>query len=275
MCNTKSFILHTDTLAVLDEMTDAQAGKLFKAIKEYQLSGAERCEQDVEADTDSPLKDFVIRIAFAPFRAQFERDAEKYEKKVEKNRENGSKGGRPKKSEKTQSVFEEPKKADSDSDSDSDSDISTTTTEKENSTKKEIDTVVSAYNTECLSMRPLKIITAKRKQTINARIREHSIETVLEVITKASKSPFLAGDASSGWTADFDWIMKPTNFIKTLEGKYDERTTQTPASANRGNNNPTATQQHTAADRAQGYTDGLVSILNADDPTSSGLVPRL
>ena len=32
----KSFILHNDSLNVLDILTDEQAGKLFKAIKNYQ-----------------------------------------------------------------------------------------------------------------------------------------------------------------------------------------------------------------------------------------------
>jgi len=33
----KSFILHHDTLNVLDELTDEQAGKLFKAIFNYHI----------------------------------------------------------------------------------------------------------------------------------------------------------------------------------------------------------------------------------------------
>ena len=108
----KSFILHIDTLAVLDELTDEQAGLLFKAIKSYQMGL-------------NPELDFALRMAFLPFELQFKRDAANYEKTCEKNRENGSKGGRPKKpteSQETQSVILKPKKADSDNDSDSDSD---------------------------------------------------------------------------------------------------------------------------------------------------------
>jgi hypothetical protein len=91
----KSFILHIDTLAVLDELTNEQAGLLFKAIKSYQMG--------LNPELD------------------FKRDAANYEKTCEKNRENGSKGGRPKKpteTEKTQAVNLKPKKADSDSDND-------------------------------------------------------------------------------------------------------------------------------------------------------------
>ena len=36
MSGRKSFIIHKDSLSVLDDLTDEQAGKLFKAIKAYQ-----------------------------------------------------------------------------------------------------------------------------------------------------------------------------------------------------------------------------------------------
>ena len=64
-------------------------------------------------------------MAFLPFKNQFIRDGESYLKTVERNKANGSKGGRPKnplkpkETQKTHSVNKEPKKADSDNDSDS------------------------------------------------------------------------------------------------------------------------------------------------------------
>lgn len=104
----KSFIIHLDSLDILDEMTDEQAGKLAKAWKAYHKEE----ELDLEAD---------IKMAFIPFRNQFIRDEEKYVKIVERNRKNGSLGGRPeiekakkpnnptkpKETEKTQSVIPE------------------------------------------------------------------------------------------------------------------------------------------------------------------------
>jgi hypothetical protein len=104
------FILHLDSLSVLDELTNEQAGILFKAIKDYNL-GIE------------PELDFAMRMAFIPFKNQFERDLEKYQSICERNKNNGSLGGRPKKAnvtEKTQAVFEKPKKADNDNDNKND-----------------------------------------------------------------------------------------------------------------------------------------------------------
>jgi len=111
----KSFILHLDSLQILDEMTDEQAGQLFKAIKDYH-SGK-------ELETSQ-----LIRIAFNSFKQQFAREAIKYQKVCERNRANGAKGGRPpnqpKESQNNPLGFSKtqgnPKNLDSDNDSDND-----------------------------------------------------------------------------------------------------------------------------------------------------------
>ncbi len=92
----KSFIVYLDLLDSLDELSDAQAGKLFKTIKAYHRSVAEGATQECAANLESLLKDFVNRLAFAPFRAAFERDAEKYQDRCRRMKENGMKAGRPK-----------------------------------------------------------------------------------------------------------------------------------------------------------------------------------
>lgn len=79
----KSFLLHIDSLDILDELTNEQAGLLFKAIKSFQLGE--------EANLDQ-----MVKIAFSPFKNQFIRDAEKYEKTCKARAEAGSKGGKQK-----------------------------------------------------------------------------------------------------------------------------------------------------------------------------------
>jgi len=108
----KSFIIHKDSLSVLNKLTDEQAGKLFKAIFYYQINNV------LPEDT-------LTSIIFEPFLNQFKRDDVKYQNVVERNKINGSKGGRPKTQENPlgylaiQENPKEPKKADSDSKSDS------------------------------------------------------------------------------------------------------------------------------------------------------------
>lgn len=92
----KSFVLNIDLLNVLDSMDDKQAGRLFKVIRAYWLREAERCQQDADTGYDELLKDFVTRLAFAPFQAQFDKDIQRHNAMVERNRANGRKGGAPK-----------------------------------------------------------------------------------------------------------------------------------------------------------------------------------
>jgi hypothetical protein len=125
----KSFVIHKDSLCILDRLTDEQAGKLFKAIRNVQ-NGIE------------PTDDTLIQIVLEPFVQQFKRDEGKWQATIERNAKNGAKGGRPRQSTDNQSEKEEtqekpknpvgyfgllknpnkPKKADSDSVSVSDSD---------------------------------------------------------------------------------------------------------------------------------------------------------
>jgi hypothetical protein len=111
----KSFMLHLDSLEILDELTNEQAGLLLKAFKDYHT------DQELNLDP-------IIKMCFVPFRNQFIRDEDKYQKVVERNQNNGKKGGRPKEqdepklSQETQSVILKPRKADNDNDNDNDSD---------------------------------------------------------------------------------------------------------------------------------------------------------
>jgi hypothetical protein len=112
----KSFFLYKDNLSILKQLTDEEAGKLFKAIYEYQTSNI-------------LPQDRLISIIFEPFLNQFKRDGQKYQNVVERNKINGAKGGRPKTQDnplvylETQINPSEPKKADKDKDKDKDKDI--------------------------------------------------------------------------------------------------------------------------------------------------------
>jgi hypothetical protein len=115
-----TILLHMDSLCILDEMTELQAGIFIKAIKHYKLTN------------ELPPLDFALKMAITPFINQFARDKVKYQKVVERNAINGAKGGRPpiihdnpqepKKPSGLIDNRQEPKKADKDKDNDSDSD---------------------------------------------------------------------------------------------------------------------------------------------------------
>lgn len=66
-------------------------------------------------------------------------------------------------------------------------------------------------------------IEGQRKAMLNARISEYGIDTVRHVIVLASQSNFLNGGGGKGFVANFEWIMRPNNFPKILDGNFNNK----------------------------------------------------
>ena len=64
-------------------------------------------------------------------------------------------------------------------------------------------------------------MTDKRKKSVSARASEHGKNSIMDVFHNVLQSSFLLGRNDKNWRCDFDWIFKPTNFIKILEGNYN------------------------------------------------------
>ena len=63
--------------------------------------------------------------------------------------------------------------------------------------------------------------TPQRISMVTARIKEYSFDDVKNAILLAEQSAFLQGKTNKNWMANFDWIIKPNNFPKVLEGNYN------------------------------------------------------
>ena len=79
----ESFILYTEQKEVIDNLTDEDAGKLFKGIFEYAVG-------------NEPEFHNLLKLVFIPIRQQLERNAKKYSEIKEKRRIAGAKGGKQK-----------------------------------------------------------------------------------------------------------------------------------------------------------------------------------
>lgn len=66
-------------------------------------------------------------------------------------------------------------------------------------------------------------ITDKRKRVINNLLKEYSAEEVLQAMEKVHTSSFLQGNNKTGWQISFDWFINKSNFLKVLEGNYDDK----------------------------------------------------
>ena len=64
-------------------------------------------------------------------------------------------------------------------------------------------------------------MTDKRKKSIKARVAEYDKQATMDVFNNILQSPFLLGRNDRNWRCDFDWIFRPTNFTKILEGNYN------------------------------------------------------
>lgn len=66
----------------------------------------------------------------------------------------------------------------------------------------------------------VSVMTDKRKKAVRARAAEHGKGAIMKVFEMVRQSSFLTGANEKDWVCDFDWIFRPTNFIKILEGNY-------------------------------------------------------
>lgn len=84
-----------------------------------------------------------------------------------------------------------------------------------------VDMVINKWNE--LGLQKLVAINpnTNRSKLLNARIKEYGVEKILEAINNISKSSFLKGQNNKGWIITFDWLIKPNNFLKVLEGNYN------------------------------------------------------
>jgi hypothetical protein len=109
----KSFILHLDSLVILDKMTDQQAGQFLKILYNYQKNNT------------IPELDFAMEMAITPFLNQFSRDEEKYLSICDRNKTNIEKRWNTKNTTGTSGIPKIPmdtKNTDNDSDNDNDND---------------------------------------------------------------------------------------------------------------------------------------------------------
>lgn len=77
-------------------------------------------------------------------------------------------------------------------------------------------------------------ITEKRKRVINNLLKEYSLEEVIQSMEKIHTSSFLQGNNKTGWQIAFDWFINKSNFLKVLEGNYDDKENENTGSKNFG-----------------------------------------
>lgn len=98
---------------------------------------------------------------------------------------------------------------------------------KESNCRTEARRCVEAWNSLAeYGIKPVSKIRSdsKRGEMLNARIKQYGVDNVLKAIEKIKGSSFLQGKTKTDvqWF-DFEWFVRPNNFPKVLEGKYDDK----------------------------------------------------
>lgn len=82
------------------------------------------------------------------------------------------------------------------------------------------------FNDNKRNLAEVKKMTDARKKRISILQKQYGKECLMHAIEKARDSDFLQGINSKNWTASFDWIFTPANFIKILEDNYANKQQQ-------------------------------------------------
>lgn len=83
--------------------------------------------------------------------------------------------------------------------------------------------VVEAWNEAADRCRLAKVaqLTPARRRTLDARIREHAQSDFRAAIDCIERNTWMHGENDRGWRVDFDWLLKPANFVRAVEGGFD------------------------------------------------------
>jgi hypothetical protein len=120
-------------LTSIEPLNDAERGRLFTAMLTYSITG------------EVPELRGNERFIFPTMKVNIDREVESYQSAVKTNQANGAKGGRPKKTEKTDSVFEKPKETEKSQEK-----------EKEEDKDKEKEYILSSLSRESKETHSLK-----------------------------------------------------------------------------------------------------------------------
>jgi hypothetical protein len=96
---------------------------------------------------------------------------------------------------------------------------------KSNRQRFDPDPYIKKFNDICQDLSKVEKITDERKKKLHKILMDYGDDKYFLALTKVHASDFLSGRAATErpWASTFDWILKPANFIKIIEGQYDNK----------------------------------------------------
>ena len=160
-------------------------------------------------------------------KSQIERDAQKYQERCDKNRNAANNRWR-----KENNLSPQQSKTDANAynctQTDADTDIDTDT-ENVCSSDKDISNidykkVIDWYNetVKPLGLPTILTMNDNRKTLFNKIITIYGRNSLTKAFEMVKRSSYLRGDTNSQIKMSFDWLFTEDNYVKVLEGKYDD-----------------------------------------------------
>lgn len=217
----ESFVFYSDFFETLFALPESECVKVLRAIREYMHGG------------DYPL-DGAAEVAFIPIRQTMDRDNEKFEKVCEQRSIAGKRSSEMRRLQgdiHTQATNVESVEQSSANATEYESETESEHEEEcENGsehhtslqTQPQFSAVMRSFNTAFAGRLPqIKQMSPARRKAVKARLEENGVQSLAVVMKNVSESAFLQGKNDHGWRADFDWIFRPANYLKILEGNYN------------------------------------------------------
>lgn len=162
--------------------------------------------------------------------SQLDKFNSNYEQNViDRNRVNGAKGGRPKKSQENPNnpmgLNETQKTLNKNKNINKNENINNNIEEGKpspTSEKIDYDSFVNFYNGTCTNLPKVIKLTQSRKNAIRIILKKFNKKEIAEGLKIANETDFLIGNNKRGWKADFDFIIKENNLTKIIEGSYEK-----------------------------------------------------
>ena len=216
----KSFLVYYDMIEQLDVLTDVEVGMLFRAVVLFAKEGV-----------IPKFDDKALTVLFLGMKSQIERDAQKYQERCDKNRNAANNRWR-----KENNLSPQQSKTDAnayncmqtDADIDIDTDIDTDT-ENVCSSDKDISNidykkVIDWYNNTVkpIGLPTIMTMNNKRITLFKKIITEYGRNSLIKAFEMVKRSSYLRGDTNRQIKMSFDWLFTEDNYVKVLEGKYDD-----------------------------------------------------
>ena len=216
------FHLYLDNETQFEMLSYGQAGMLIKALFAYANRGEE-----------PEFDDLTLRLFFSLLKNSMDREFENYGRLCEQNRKNINKrytgvyDRRQEEKEEEKENEKENEKEKEDEDEDTHEEINN----GEEADASSCERVISEFNQICSELPRVRKLTKQRIRRIKKALPQLDGEGFVGLFERVARSGFLCGSGLNGWKADFDWIIKPENLTRILEGCYDPPTRATGGSS--------------------------------------------